>query len=737
MTAGPASGWFDSLTRIDRWTPRQWLLFWFGWSLLISAIYWILGPHSYLRIQDNADFNVPYRIAAARDLLEHGVTWWQPKFSGGMPSWVHPQIDSFLVNGPPYLLLPAWAVYGLLMWLQRFLAGYFTFRLCREALKIDPVGALFAGLAFSLFLWSVQDWKLVAGLGYPALGLTLLFFWRLLDQSLHLALPGAFLLGAVITMTAPTVLYVAFLLPALPLWFVIVHQSGWRELLPRFAAFTGGVLIAGAPSLTALLTYSPVTTRGQMAAQGGTQPPGEAVLEAWRFIIERLLPEHALYLAVFVLGLLLSRGLQRGAAWRLLAVFLLAGLGSELLRLAQVLSGDLFPPSRGNLRDINQFSTFTGPLLGGVGLHLLWRGRARLDGWRRTAVTGVTVAVLALPLFNTLEVTRLLMHRLSTDNYAVNFDNPLLRDLGQRREGFPFRVATVGTWMPTVASASGNRLYPTYVHAYNLESADGYYRLHSARYHRYWLRVIDQALAAYPQLREKVFKWYYLFKAPEARFADRTPLVLDDWYNVNLLSLANTRYLLSHWPLDHPGLQTLQAPTRELAAGRVWEGLRLRQKIVRTIQGDTPDHAIYLYENTSVLPRAFLVENLRVFAGADALLDALAAAPLAMLRDTAFVEAGDLPDARSRQGAFVPGRVTFDRYSPDHLALTTESDGPGFLVLTNNHDPYWTVRINDRAATLIPVDHTFQGLILPPGRNRVVLDYWPPYRPGQPPSSAP
>ncbi|MBF0127285.1 MAG: hypothetical protein HQM02_08755, partial [Magnetococcales bacterium] len=93
----------------------RWLLFWFLWSLLISAVYWALGPYSYMRIQDNTDFNIPYRIAAAKDLLQYGITWWQPKFSGGMPSLVHPMVDNFLSDGLPYLLFPAWVVHGFVM----------------------------------------------------------------------------------------------------------------------------------------------------------------------------------------------------------------------------------------------------------------------------------------------------------------------------------------------------------------------------------------------------------------------------------------------------------------------------------------------------------------------------------------------------------------------------------------------------------------------------------------------
>ncbi|MBF0438048.1 MAG: hypothetical protein HQL93_02895, partial [Magnetococcales bacterium] len=222
--------------RLTSWgTETQWLVFWLFWSILISAIYWILGPYSYLRIQDNADFNIPYRIAAAKDLLQYGITWWQPKFSGGMPSLVHPMVDNFLSDGLPYLLFPAWVVHGFVMWLQRFLAGYFTFRLCREILKLDSVASLFAGLAFSLYQWSVQDFKLVEALGLPAIGLVFFLFEHILTQSTRRGVILAILMGILFGMVSQLVIHTFFLVCGLPFWFLIVRQTRLSTLLPRYA----------------------------------------------------------------------------------------------------------------------------------------------------------------------------------------------------------------------------------------------------------------------------------------------------------------------------------------------------------------------------------------------------------------------------------------------------------------------------------------------------------------------
>ncbi|MBF0271074.1 MAG: YfhO family protein [Magnetococcales bacterium] len=707
-----------------------WLLFWLGWSLLTSAIYWILGPHSYLRIQDNADFNIPLRITAARDILDYGLTFWQPKFSSGMPALLHPQVDSFLIDGLPYLMFPAWAVYGFVMWLQRFLAGYFTFRLCREILKFDTTAALFSGMAFSLYFWNVQDAKLVEALGLPAVALTFLWFEGILALPAKRGMLLALLLGLLTGLVAQSVIYTFFVMMGLPFWFLIVRETRLSQGWSRFVSFGLGITLAEAPQLLALMTYSPSTTRGQTTLFEIPIPSlADMTHHVWTILGWATLPQNGLYWGLFILGMVVARG-EKKWAWRLLAISLLCGIGSEIGHWIQSSLPRFIPPSRGNLLDFNQFFIFLGPLLGGAGLHLARRQAHACAKPVRTLIILATGIALLMPLVGWKEITRKLLHRLSTDNYAVHFENPVMQRLGalSRQETTPFRVASVGTWAPTVASASGGRIYPAVANAYGLESVDGYFRLHSARYHRFWRRIVAKSLAVYPTLQDRTIKWYYLFKQPEERFASRAPLVLEDWFNPELLSLANARFLISQWPLRHPALTLWHEPKAELAAGRAWEALRLREKIWRAMKGDMPDNALYVYENQSVVPRLFLPASIRIFDGQEALLDAMAQTGAKDLAQTAFLEANDFPQWTQTPPRLTPGEATFTRYTPDHLEVTTRSTGSSMLVLTNAFDPYWRVTVNGTPGTILPVDHAFQGIVLPAGENRLVLDYYPPYR---------
>lgn len=710
---------------MKQWNSWHWFLFWFFWSVLISAIYWILGPYSYLRIQDNADFNLPYRIIAARDMLDHGLTWWQPKFAGGAPSWAYSQINNFLINGPLYMIMPAWAAYGLVMWMQRFVAGYFTFKLCRDFFKLNTAGSLFAGLAFSMFLWNSQDLKLVDGLGLPAIALHLILFHRCLELDGLKGLLAAFSLGALISLVAEIAIYTIFFCGALPLWFVLVHPIPRAKLFRTFSAFFLGVVLAALPSVIGLKNYVPYTARNSL------ENPNilSSLADFSKFFLDNVythaIQDNRLYLCMFAVGMLFV-GFRSVMAWRLMAAFVISGAGSVVLAIGQLKSGDILPPSRGNVLDFSQFTLFIGPLLGGIGLHLFGQGadKTRL----RIVVPLVTILTLSTPVIAWVEVTRHLMHRFATDNYAINFNNPVLADLGRRDFNPPFRVATVATWPPTVASASGGRLYPAYAYAYGLESVDGYFRMHSARYQHFWMKVIEKTVANNPALASRAIKSYFLFDEPRPRFEKSDPLIFSSRYNLDLLSLANVRFLVSLVPVEHESLTLVYEPVKELAEGRRWLQLRLREKIVRTLKGQVPQHAVYLYENKNVLPRFFLADKIRWFDNSKELLDAMSQQPANVLRQTLFMQRSEAGALDGLGFGFSQSRVDLEQYTPDRLVLNTLSDGPGLLFIGNNFDPYWQALLDGQPGTLFPADHAFQCLFLPQGKHRIVLEYRPPYR---------
>jgi hypothetical protein len=75
--------------------------------------------------------------------------------------------------------------------------------------------------------------------------------------------------------------------------------------------------------------------------------------------------------------------------------------------------------------------------------------------------------------------------------------------------------------------------------------------------------------------------------------------------------------------------------------------------------------------------------------------------------------------------ANAPGRVTFERDEPDHVALRVSAPGYRVLVLADTFYPGWHARIDGQERPIFPSDVLFRGVIVPPGVHDVTFDYRP------------
>jgi hypothetical protein len=192
-----------------------------------------------------------------------------------------------------------------------------------------------------------------------------------------------------------------------------------------------------------------------------------------------------------------------------------------------------------------------------------------------------------------------------------------------------------------------------------------------------------------------------------------------------LLSLGNTKYIISPIPLRHNDLRLILSPTEEQMA---WKSNPSRfDKVIRFLAGKTPGFALNVYENLTVLPRFSLVGKSLVFQNKTDLLAALGKADHEMISSHAFVLSSDvsrLPLHELRGGK---GNALIRDYLPDAMKLTARCDTPTILVAANTWSPYWKAWVDGVETQVFPVNHTFQGVYCPTGSHEVLLRYMPPY----------
>jgi hypothetical protein len=167
--------------------------------------------------------------------------------------------------------------------------------------------------------------------------------------------------------------------------------------------------------------------------------------------------------------------------------------------------------------------------------------------------------------------------------------------------------------------------------------------------------------------------------------------------------------------LDSPVLDLLNARyvvVGPKAADRVRAVARFRH--VASLPGNE------LFENTTAMPRFFLVHQVRT-------VGSLAEARSAIdrrevdFRQTAIVEeAIPLPPG----GSGVDG-VKVIRYEPNSVELEVSSHGAGLLVASETHYPGWEAWVDDAPVPIHRVDIALRGVIAPEGTHRVRMEFRP------------
>jgi hypothetical protein len=90
----------------------------------------------------------------------------------------------------------------------------------------------------------------------------------------------------------------------------------------------------------------------------------------------------------------------------------------------------------------------------------------------------------------------------------------------------------------------------------------------------------------------------------------------------------------------------------------------------------------------------------------------------------AFVEETP-PDLGPRSSTQLNGRVDIVSLKPGKWVLDVVAPAASFLVISQTNYPGWHVSVNDKPAHLYQTNYAFQGVAVPPGRSRIVLDFWP------------
>ncbi len=145
------------------------------------------------------------------------------------------------------------------------------------------------------------------------------------------------------------------------------------------------------------------------------------------------------------------------------------------------------------------------------------------------------------------------------------------------------------------------------------------------------------------------------------------------------------------------------------------------QQFQRIFQDNRPGVQINIFENSQVLPRAWVVHQAEIKPSRD-VLPALLAADF-QPASVVLLESGI---RLAGAGHTTPAeKVTLLSQTANRLEFDSELVSEGYVVINQAYYPGWKVRLDGAEVPYIKADYAFGALLSPPGRHKITLEFSP------------
>jgi len=142
------------------------------------------------------------------------------------------------------------------------------------------------------------------------------------------------------------------------------------------------------------------------------------------------------------------------------------------------------------------------------------------------------------------------------------------------------------------------------------------------------------------------------------------------------------------------------------------------------------DQEIKIYENKNAFPRVFFVNDHLLCHSRDAAYRALATLSRKDLMQKVILESPPpkdfIPENASSGGKAVETPdIEIHAYEPNRIELNVSSPERGFLVISDNFDPGWSVRIDGKAEQVLRANYIMRAIPVRAGSHKIVLEFRP------------
>ncbi|MBI2865436.1 MAG: YfhO family protein, partial [Chloroflexi bacterium] len=142
------------------------------------------------------------------------------------------------------------------------------------------------------------------------------------------------------------------------------------------------------------------------------------------------------------------------------------------------------------------------------------------------------------------------------------------------------------------------------------------------------------------------------------------------------------------------------------------------------------DSQVLIKENTKVLPRAFLVQDVRMVTNPDRILNEMTMEPFDASKSVILEDNDPVIDEFIAQKQAAPppaiaGDVTIDAYGSESVRITANAAADSFLVLSDTYYPGWHALLDGAEVTVYRANYLFRAIKVPKGTHSIQFYYAP------------
>ncbi len=132
-----------------------------------------------------------------------------------------------------------------------------------------------------------------------------------------------------------------------------------------------------------------------------------------------------------------------------------------------------------------------------------------------------------------------------------------------------------------------------------------------------------------------------------------------------------------------------------------------------------------VFLNPRALPRAYVVGKIRVVSDEEEALRLLTSDKFSPREEVVLSESPEEREIDSGASTSGKSSAMVNSVEPERISITTESNGRGFLVLTDQYYPGWEAFVDGSPRKIYRANYLFRCVAVPPGRHEVVFQYAP------------